>query len=357
MRRKEETSILGIFQDPLLILIALILLGTLWIVVPAEQPASPQESDRFELQKEIDQLKKEIMSMDDRVKKFTEDIDRLADEINILENQEKEVQKKEAEEKSEIHRLNQEIAALKALLRTKKENLEKLEKDLERLKEQAKEAEQVKEIEQKIRELKKEIIEKEALLKKMEEDLGKAKERESKYIVKKKGLEETIVKLQQQVEAEKEAVKKLKKEKKKLDTLLKERGGLGKYTAEAVKGKYMVSFEAVKNTLIFMDEKNYKYETYRDISSGGIEMVAKLTRKRSAKSESIDQIKKVDSEFQKELNKVKPETHFIGFAVRKDSFKIFLAARQIVLKKGFAVSWLPIEGPIYIGPGESEGKK
>jgi len=351
MREKEETSILGIFQDPLLMLIALILLGTLWVVIPAKQPTPTQDTVNLEIKKEIDKFKEDIASIEKKIKELREEIDRLAEEINIMETREREIQKKKAEEKSEINRLNQEVAALKALLQAKKEKLKKLEKELEKARKQKQEAKLVNEIEQKIRELKKEINEREALLKKLEDKLKETRKRKIEYNEEKKGQEEAIRALQQQVDLEKEAVRKLEIEKGKLGTLLKERSGLGKYSTEAVKGKQVVGFEAVKNKLVLIDEKNYKIEAYRTMYMERIETAAKLTRKSSAKSESMDRIKNAGSEFLKELNKVKPETHFILFVVQKDSFKIFLAARQIAWQKGFAVSWEPWEGPINVGPG------
>jgi hypothetical protein len=69
--------------------------------------------------------------------------------------------------------------------------------------------------------------------------------------------------------------------------------------------------------------------------------------------ESIKEISQANSEYQTVLNKLNPQTDYLAFIVRQDSFSAFRAARQLAWKEGFDVGWEPQtkDTPIVFGSG------
>jgi hypothetical protein len=57
--------------------------------------------------------------------------------------------------------------------------------------------------------------------------------------------------------------------------------------------------------------------------------------------ESISELTKDDSEFQTIVSNLNPQTDYLAFIVRPDSFPAFRAARQQAWKRGFDVGWEP----------------
>jgi len=349
---KEEGDVFNIFQDPLLTLIALILLGTLWIIIP--RGSEPVESIRLsQLQKEVNRLKEEISSLDEMIRE-------LEGEIQAIEVLEKNVTATKKETEQRINQLTQEVAKLKAIIQSKREEIKKLEMALEEAKKRAEEAKLVKELTQRISKLKEEITTKEALLKKLEDDLKKAKETQEEERVKAKGREELLNELKHEISIEREKVKMMEEEKEKYAETLRKRAGIEAYSTDLVENKEQVAFEAVKNRLVLIDENNYDVETFLTTYNNMIVPAVKYTRKSAVRGESISEIAESTSKFQTMLAKLDPEKHYILFGVQKDSFEVFLKARQIAWQKGFVVAWWPREeGPIYAGPGggKVEGRK
>lgn len=63
--------------------------------------------------------------------------------------------------------------------------------------------------------------------------------------------------------------------------------------------------------------------------------------KDSVKGETLDELNKSNSEFQAILKDIDPETEFLAFIVKADSYEAFRAARQEAWDKGFDVGWEP----------------
>jgi len=353
---KNDYSFLGIFQDPLLTLIALILLGTLPIIIPGGRTEPTPGLKPYEMQVKIEKLGEDITALDKRINDLKSDLQRLIEEINALKEIESGANRKVAEANKKINQLKQEIAAIKLIIQNRKKELERLKRELEEAKERVGEAEVAKELEKRIDKLKEDLAEKETLLKKLEHDLNKTKKAKEQADSKIEEQKKNVEALRRKIDIEKGNVKKLQTEKNRLERILKN-GGIGQYTTEAVGDKEQVAFEAFSNKLVLINEKNYNVEVFRRIYGGNIVKAASLTRKDSVPGESPDIIEKKDSDFQTELDKLNPQKDYIFFGVQKDSFEVFLKARQIAWERGFVVGWRPWkEGPIYISPGGEKGE-
>lgn len=58
--------------------------------------------------------------------------------------------------------------------------------------------------------------------------------------------------------------------------------------------------------------------------------------------ESTEELKQANSEYRSILKKFNPQTDYLAFIVRPDSFKAFRQAREIAWKEGFSVGWEPM---------------
>lgn len=347
---RKETSVLEIFQDPLLILVALILLGTLWIIIPAERSEPAGGLSVSQIIKETEKLREDIDSLNAKMKELEAELQRLRDEIHVIEISEKDTKEEEAIANQKVNQLEQEMNNLRKIIQNKKAELKRLEKELEEARKQAEDAKLAEELDRKLKELKEEIDNKEGFLKTLEEKMRMARESQK---TREEEQRRHLGEMQHQVDAEKKKIKELEKEKGELERFVP--GGIGTYSPDLVENKEQVTFEAVNNRLVLINEKNYDIEAFRTMHNGKIVTAAKLTRKGSAVSEPINKIIESGSEFQKELGKLDPQKHYIFFGVQRDSFEVFLEARQIAWKKGFVVAWHPLnEGPIYAGEGGEE---
>ena len=63
--------------------------------------------------------------------------------------------------------------------------------------------------------------------------------------------------------------------------------------------------------------------------------------KDSAEGESPSQVSRDNSEFRSILENLDPETEFLAFVVKADSYEAFRAAREVAWKQGFDVGWEP----------------
>lgn len=72
---QEEQSIFEIFQDPLLTIVALIMLGTLWIVVP--RPDEADKSGSHAAAVEIEQIKQQIGMLNSRIEDLQKELEQL----------------------------------------------------------------------------------------------------------------------------------------------------------------------------------------------------------------------------------------------------------------------------------------
>lgn len=114
---KKEISTFGIFQDPLLTIIALILLGTLWIIIPGGKSGSTDELSPSQVQENIERVKKEIKALEKRIEEAKAEIQQLSDESWVLDTHGDEAEELRRRTEQRIDQLKQEIIFFSKLIR------------------------------------------------------------------------------------------------------------------------------------------------------------------------------------------------------------------------------------------------
>jgi len=354
---KSDDSILGLFQDPLLCLIALILLGTLPVVLGSGTEDSLEGREVHQLQIQIERLQQELKKLDKQVEELRDELLSLVEELNALRAQEKRREEESIRLQDEINRLKAELAVTRSIIEKKQKELHALEIRRAAAKRGAAQAELLQELERKIRSLNFELGKKQALLDSIEKSLAQA-EKEQKWAKDRNETQKRNIKrLEQELKIERQLGRDLEKKKEDLENALTKMGGMGQYTEEAVGDKSVTGFEAFGNNLLSIDNDNYDIEVLRKIYDGRIVGITKLTRKNAAMGEPPDAIVKKNSKFQLKLSDLDSKKNYIFFLVQKDSFDAFLKARQMAWNMGFVVGWQPFAGgAIYSGPGQGEGR-
>lgn len=343
---KEESSLLEIFQDPLLTIIALVLLGTIWMIIPAKSDTSISVQ---EAQKEMSHLRNEISSLEKKIEELNQVIQNLETKLNEL-NAQKRERAEHAQEVQNIDELIQKIRQLQNSIEKKNSELTRLEKELEEARKKAKELTIIDNIMANIKELREEIETKEALLKQLQEKLKKIKAQQMQAEKGEEQAKQAISDIHREIQNKREEISALEVELQDVRKMAQS-GGLGEYSHEKIKGKDPVWFEAIKNRVIPIDDKHHNMENYRAVKGGRNISVVKVFPKKSVKGESSQEIIVDSSEFQKELRKHNPQKEYIIFVLHNDSFEVFRRAREICFQNHFNVGWWPQEGPIYFSSG------
>jgi chromosome segregation ATPase len=355
--KQEEQSVLMIFQDPLINMVSLILLTTLFMIVPSRETGSNVEESIPKLQRENGMLREALNSYDGRIKDIQNSIERMITQLPFLQASEKEARNKSEESVRLVARLLEETASVRSVIRDKQEELSRLEKELKEAKESAsRQATAANELDRNIKRLKDELAAKEASLRDLErqldsanKDLGqrKAKQEEQKKIVQEH---------QRVLAGEKAEVSKLESEKGGLEESLRTMPGFGAYSV--VNNKEALVFDTIDNRILQINEKNYDVEVARTMENNQVTGIVKVTKKKSASGETAEKIADPNSEFQKQLKAHDKAKYYLVFEVHKDSFALFRKARELAWKKGFQVDWDPRDdGPLYGSSSPSSGGK
>jgi chromosome segregation ATPase len=357
----REDSILGIFQDPLLTLIALILLGTLPVIMPMAGSDRPEAAldgrPLHEIQVRVEELREEIRALDRQMDALKEDLRRLGEEIQALRERKVQREKGLLDLEHRVARLLAEIAAIREIITQKEKELKDLESELAAAKTRAQEAERIQELEQEIRRVQKELAQKRAFIEGLERELDKQNKIRETIRQAKQAQKGQIAALESEVRIEKDQVAALEAEKREIEKSLSRMGGMGQYTQEAVGDRKGTGFEASDNRLFSVDDHNYKSEILGRVNKGIVIGIKKFTKKDDATGESPDAILREESRFQSKLKELDPKKNYLVFLVQQDAYPVFLKARKLAWDKGFVVGWRPFNGgPIYAGPGQGEGR-
>lgn len=350
--KQEETSILMIFQDPLINLVSVILLMTLFMVIPADNAEQTNQANIPRLQEEIGTLRDTVSSVDERINEVKNTIERLTAQLHSLSTMEKDALNKTEKLAGKAVELSQEVTRLGSIVAAKKEELGRLERQLRRTQESVdKDATVVNELDQKIRRSKEELAVKEASLKDLERQLEGANRELGKRMARQEEQKKIISEIQQELEKETDAVGTLRSKKGDLEDTLRNMPGFGEYSV--VKNKKALVFDTIDKQIVEINDKNYDVRVVREMNNGQIVSFFKITKKNSAVGETANKIASPNSEFQRLLKKHSKEEYYLVFKVNKNAFALFHAARQIAWQQGFQVDWDPRdEGPIY---GSTDG--
>lgn len=339
--KEDEASFLEIFQDPLLTIVALILLNTTWVVIP--------ERMEVEEHKPSVSVRSEIISIEDTINKLKIEIKRKQEELGWLKKKIGELNAMLQGGGEDINQINQKIQELQTEIENKKEELKQLEDVLKKAKEELTHLPGIENIEglyARISELEREIQVRRSELNQLEEQIKIAKKHRADTETRADEQKKLIAQFQIKLKALLEEIENLKSK-------LQGKEFEGGFQAVFESDKEDCGIELVKNRAFPVDEKYY--DAYVVIDNGG-RIITKMTRKASFGGEDSTSIKNSESEFQKTLKKINPKTHRIVFILHNDSFEIYRKAKKLVLEKNLEIGLITHnEDFIYFGP--SDGKK
>ncbi len=336
---KDDNEFLDIFQDPLMTIISLVLLSTLWMVLPGtgeSKAMADQEEDTSKI--EIDKLADEMTRVELNIVRLDGDLQKYSSELEILESQLNEVKKRELSEREYLV-LAEGVNQLKK--RVERKRFEKKRQEVEMLVLQDRQKEN-----ERIVDIKHEIERESEKLKIREKDmtsLTQKFEQSEKLHLGRSELENEL----QTLTAKKLKAEQAITENEKILGRLETRGnGNSDYTIVA--GKKPFQF-GLANRKIFATNnindirKNYTIDKEHKWRKGIKVSYARLSLKKFVVGESLEEIESPDSLFQKELKNRNPEKEFVVFSLLSDSFKTFRKARSIASSYGFSTDWAPSE--------------
>ncbi len=343
---RDDDSFLEIFQDPLLTIIAIILINTTWVFIPDVEELV--DSDSHVMADEMFALKKDVRVIEDKANRLKTENQRKKKELDWLKEKINETKEISREAGKEDELILQKIKDLEEEIKRKKDELKQLEDAIKKAKDElakAKGKEVIEEIQNKIRELEKEIEKKRSELRGLESQIIKTKRNMVNSEEKTDEQKRLVAQLQNKLKALLEEIKKIEAEIKRLRS--GEKSGRG-FKSIKDSNKEPIYIELVKNRLFPIDEKHYKGYEYNGNTV--------IERKTSAKGESIYEIGKLGSAFHKLLNKVNRKKERIVFFVHGDSYKIFRKTREIALKKGIVADWWPYEQDVFVISSGGSGR-
>ena len=126
--RKGNADVLEMFQDPLLTIIALILLCTVWMIIP--KTPDPIDPRSFTAQNEIDSLKISQQTIDKLLQEHLAKVEKLQKELEWLESEKKMTLEAANESEQKNALLDSLKAKLESALNEKREEIRRLEQSL-----------------------------------------------------------------------------------------------------------------------------------------------------------------------------------------------------------------------------------
>lgn len=339
--KKTDSFLFELFQDPLFTMIAIILMGTVWIILPGK--SIPVETEAYLLRDEIESLKKEIKLKEEKIEQLKKELKQFQERLRLVggEIEVKESDKETIERDSE--KIDGEIKLIKKEIDSRKKELETLEEQLRKIKAQGSRSreEDYKLLLDRIDSLEREIARKRDEYNRLGEKIKRASQEMEKKSEMEAGQKNFIPLLQTELRTKLEEIKKLQEQ------VEKAKGGKsagGGFKPVFESNKKPVYIELVQNRLFPVDEKYYDAEYgYLKMEGGSTVSAAKKTRKASIQGESTDKIQRTDSDFHGALKKLDHEKERIVFLLHEDSFEIFRKARAIALSNNYEISWWPFD--------------
>lgn len=325
--KEDGASFLEIFQDPLLTIVALILLNTTWVVIP----------ERIEPVEHKPSVKKVVISIEDKINQQKIEIKRKQEELGWLKKKIEELNAMLQEGGEDINQINQKIQELQTEIENKKEELKQLEDALKKAKEELAGLPQVENIEElyaRISKLEREIADRRSELSQLEEQIKIAKKHKTDTEAQIDAQKKLIAQLQVKLKAILEEIKNL-------ESKLQEEEFAGGFQAVFESNKKDKYIELVKNRAFPVEEKFYDVQDGSIFIQGSTYIIKwTWTRKASFGGEDSKIIKNPESEFQKTLKKLNREKDRIVFILHNDSFEIYRKAKKLVLEKNLEIGLL-----------------
>lgn len=334
MQATKEVSFLGIFQDPLLTLVVLILLSMSAFIVPSaeERERQVRQGEKLACQKKVSSLDEQRTAaprgrdgwwadLREKERLFKEEQQRQAQKVE--EDQAREDQER-AQLQEEIDRLRHQLAALGHQL------------------DQARNAGQAQELSGlrlRLTQKQEELRALETRLRTLEAMLKEQHPQETTSASATEAIALRRVRLESQLQSLEEEIRRLQK---KLDLPTSSSGqksfqGYREYRPVAKKKE--LYFLAHQNRLVHIDRRNFEVDLVSQHPP-----VARLTKKSSIQGEDVATLSQRKGEFHQVLQKHNPGEHYVVILVNPDSFEVFRCARDLAFQKNFEVGWWPHKG-------------
>jgi outer membrane murein-binding lipoprotein Lpp len=308
--RRQQFSFLEVSQDPLMTILALVLLGTVWLILPGPPRASPPERNPA------------VTAQPDT--RMVEDVSRLGARLAQLQN--------------EIEWRRRESKALEDELRKERDAAAKAEGKV-----------QPSEIQTRIYELEREIEKKQKELEELQRQIASAKQQAAAAEDKRKRESSEAAQLQLELKAKQDELESLRK-------ALKPQKREGGYKEVFESKKRPAYFELVNNRLFILDPEFYDERQAYYYKGGGVVSATVCTRKASAPGEGAQALANPRGRFLQKLKELDANDQRPVFLVHGDSFEIFRKAREIAEQQSPEWGWWPfnLEKIVFTPPSASD---
>jgi hypothetical protein len=343
--KKNDESLFDMFQDPIMTMVALILLATLWMILPGE--SKERSADYYQRKESIDSLRtmvdvidKEINMLEIQLRRMQRELDWTEDKVAELSEEER----KKAEAKAEEFTRNAE--QLREKIERRKRELKRLDKMLAKARKKAihsPRGESIRPIEDSIRTM-------EGTFDKKIEELADAQQQRREE---EKASQDRQAGRDQLQAIKEELAQELKMKKIKRQELEEQLIALtNRPKTDATSGfrqrvptnKSLYYVHLKGGRLLPVDNLHYSIKTgYWEMDNGKTVRATVKAPLSSAKWETISAISNATSAFLSALNRIDNSEYCIIFLIDTKSFTIFREARSIARKKGFEVGWEPFE--------------
>lgn len=342
--KNKDGSLLEIMQDPLLTMVAIILFGTLWIIIPGGRGAA-DGVDSQKLRSQLVELEQVLQVLEQQI--FGTET-RIAAEEKKQTEWKKSALLQERQVTADIDRAKKKIGEVNIALRKKEKELSDLSSGLDGAEEYKPEVDLIDDLQRRIDDLEREIYKKGKVLGAVDSPITDTSLEDGVGASHPEKIKEKTVKVLRAIDLEETRVKALQEKREGLFQVLKTKRGTGEYSAAGTSGKEALAFEADGGKLFLIDHENYEVlETgYMNTKNGKVR-ARNIGRKKTVTGDTRSMLNKGSSIFRKTLSQASSDKKYIMFLVRKDSYALFLNARLIAEQAGFRVGWMPFEdGPI-----------
>lgn len=315
--KSRDTSFFELFQDPLFTMMAIVLMGTVWIIVPEQ--STPADQKTLMVKDEVGSLRRTIEVKEAAIERLKNERSNFSQKFSAI----KEIVDDRA---IDIMKLKTEVALLE-------KDIDSMRREKNELDETLKKAKDLSALMENINKLEKEIERKREELSRSNERLRTVKQETTHT----KELNELFAKLQAELKALLDEIARIEPETK------DNRGMGGKFKPVFESDKRPIYIELVADRLFPIDDDHYDAKSHLRMSAGRTVTVLSVTRKSTVQGESVDRIQNPESIFQNVLKKGSTDNQRVVFLVHGDSFEILRAARNIALNKNYEISWWPNE--------------
>src|SRR3990172_13411883 len=115
--KKDEFSFFEIFQDPLMTIIALVLLGTVWMIFPGTSKSNNPEVS--EMRNENESLMQEVAVLEEKIEKLKAEHQKLSEMFSDMQKAIRNATQDSDENKQQVEIINKKIAVIENSIKGK----------------------------------------------------------------------------------------------------------------------------------------------------------------------------------------------------------------------------------------------